>query len=478
MAAENPFADLRRLADWFATRPVRPSLHVERIVERLGATCVPMLGRELCAAEPARRDAARTALAQLARNADVRARVIAALHSITESACADHGKVCALGLLKELGERGAARFADPSAIQRSSAIALAAQLGTPADIASAADMMVRQLADDDMVSLLAVMADAVPAGAHQLATELCARLDVAPELRERISDVALAPTDRAPDHEPVTRRAPRPTLVHVLVDAATRIVVVATRKVSGERRWRRWAVLVGAHGRIDDCLHEDHAGTDGEAASLVASLVADGYHVTSTELEHARAVVARAARDTATSADDLPSSYYVGRDLLDLGEAHLARAQIHPTTATLGRAVELIADNDLPRARQLLARCDDTNPDVAAANAACLLAQGRPAEAAAQLARAIEAEPAWPLHHWNLAVALHQLGDVAGCYQALVRFMATSTKPSGLFGDPDQAGRVALATRLMAELERTARLTNTSLARPRRKRRSTKRDAR
>ena len=24
----------------------------------------------------------------------------------------------------------------------------------------------------------------------------------------------------------------------------------------GERRWRRWAVLIGEHGLIDDCLHE------------------------------------------------------------------------------------------------------------------------------------------------------------------------------------------------------------------------------
>lgn len=485
MAAENPFVDLRRLADWFASVACspdgRPSLQIERVVERLGATCVPLLGRELCSAQPGRRDAARTALAQLARDAEIRTRVITELRTITDSGCADHGKLSALGLLKELGERGATRFTDPTAIQRSSAIALAAQLGTQADVASAADMMVRQLADDDMISLLAVMADAVPTGAHQLATELCARLDVAPELRERISDVAMVSAahtaDGTRDHEPALRRVPRPTLVHVLVDSATRIVVVATRKVFGERRWRRWAVLIGAHGRIDDCLHEDHAGTDAEATSLVASLVADGYHVTSTELENARAVVAQAARETATSTVDLPSSYYVGRDLLDLGEAHLPRAQIHPTSATIGRAVELIADNELPRARQLLARCDDTNPDVAAANAACLLAQGRPAEAAAQLARAIEAEPTWPLHHWNLAVALHELHDSAACYQALRRFITTSATPSGLFGDPDQAGRIALATRLMAELERTARLTKTSLARPR-KRRSTKRDAR
>ena len=332
-----------------------------------------------------------------------------------------------------------------------------------------------------MVQLVAVMAEAVPAGAQRLGGELCARLDVAPELRERLAEVALihAAPAPAPATDPA-RRAPRPTLVSVLVDAAARLVVVATRKINGERRWRRWAVLIDASGRIDDCIHEDHAGLDGDAAGIVASLVADGYRVSSTDLEEARELVAAAARRTGASVDGptrLPSAYYVGRDLLELGEAHLDRPKLNTTSVTIGRAVELIADGELSRAQLLLARCEVT-ADVAAANAACALARSSvPADALAQLARAIELEPAWPLHHWNLATACHQLGDATGCYHALAKFLATSTVPSGLAGDPDQPGRVALAMRLSADLERTARLAGTPLARPRRKRRTAKRSA-
>ena len=91
-------------------RARRPSLHIEKIVERLGAMCVPLLGRELCSPSEPRRDAARAALAQLATtNRSVRPRVIAELRAITEGTASDDGKVCALGLLGELGERGAAR---------------------------------------------------------------------------------------------------------------------------------------------------------------------------------------------------------------------------------------------------------------------------------------------------------------------------------------------------------------------------------
>jgi hypothetical protein len=475
MGSDTRFVDLRRLADWFATQPTRPSLHVEKIVERLGAVCVPLLGRELCAPQRARRDAARTALAQLATtDRSVRPRVIEALREITEGTAPDHGKVCALGLLGELGERGAAKFHDPDKIQRTSAINLAEQLETAADIASAADLMVGKLAPDDMVSLLAIMAEAVPARAQDLAHELCARLDLAADLRERIADVALLHPAPAPAAEP--RRIARPTHVTVLVDGAARVVVVATRKIAGERRWRRWAVLISGDGRIEDCLHEEHAGDDRDAAALIANLCADGYRIASRELQRAKELIAAAARVTgalaARSSDQaaqrLPSSYYLGRDLLDLGEAHLAPARANPTAATVGRAVELIADGDVPRARLLLARCE-TSADVEAASAACHLTQDRAADAAACLVRAIELEPGWPLHHWNLGAALHRMNDRAGAYQAFKRFVATSAEPTALLGDPDQPERLVLATKLLVELERTARLAGVSLKKKKRK---------
>src|SRR5690349_8149145 len=125
MGCESAFVDLRRLADWFVAlaATARASIHIERIVDRLGARCIPLLGRELISRELCRRDAARTALAHVAAHGE-RARVIAELKKIAASDAADDGKVTALGLLAELGERGAARLSDPRAIQRRSAIAL------------------------------------------------------------------------------------------------------------------------------------------------------------------------------------------------------------------------------------------------------------------------------------------------------------------------------------------------------------------
>ncbi|HET7502915.1 MAG TPA: tetratricopeptide repeat protein [Kofleriaceae bacterium] len=467
---EAAFRDLRKLADWLSTSPERPSPAIDRIVKRLGATAVPLLGRQLRSMDPRQREAARDVLATIAvQGAAARARVTAELRALIATDVPDEAKVVALGLMSELGEHADARFADPTAIRVRSAIALASQLETPADLAGAADLMVHELSPDDIVRMLEVMGEAAPGAAHRLAGELVVRLDLPVEMRDRIAltIATLAPGSAVePPREP-----PRPEPVHaaVLVDAAARLVVIASCKDSRgqrSRRWRRWAVLIGASGRIDDVLHEDDAGPDGDTASLSATLCADGYRVASTEPHEAREVVAAAARRTAEASGALPSPYYLGRDLLELGDAHLgARRPARPATAALAHAIELVAAGDHDRALPLLEAADPDSPDAAAALAAVLLARNQPSRALAAVSRALAAEPDWPLHHWNLAAALHQLGDARGCYHALCRFVATSATPSGLFADPDQPARVGRAERMIAQLERTARLTGRSLKR-------------
>lgn len=476
VVAEGSFADLRRLADYFSVSARRSTdagaTQIARLVCRLGTTAIPFLGRELAGACPRRRDTARDALATLATT-PARDRVIELLSSITQRCDRDDVKVCALGLLAELGEHPATRFHDPSAIQRRSALALAAQLTTPADVASAVDLMIRQLGETEILLMIEILLDAAPIAAARLVDELGARLDLAASLRDRVAVLATRAIESDP--APTPSRA-RPTQVAVLVDAAARIVVVASRKVTGERRWRRWAVLVGASGRIEDCLHEDDAGTDDDAAPLIANLCADGYRVASTELEHARSIVAASVRHATRDGARLSSAYYLGRDLLELGNAHLTHGQAR-APSSIGHAIELLAAGDPVRAQAIVDRCTaPSHPaDVAATLAACLLARGQIAEAVEPLERAVAEEPTWPLHHWNLASALHALGDSTACYHALRRFVATSTATTGnllAWSDPDQPARLAHADRLLGELERTARLAGAPLAaRPARRRR-------
>jgi hypothetical protein len=483
MGTEGTFGDLRRLADACAA-PLAAN-QIARLARRAGPTSIALLSRELAHAETRRRESARDALAALADDATIRPRVIAALRDFVSTALPDEAKVCALGLLSELGERLEVRFSDPAAIQRRSAVALASQLHTPHDVANAVDLMVRQLSGDDIEQMIAILVESAPDVAGRIASELVARLDLASEIRDRIAEaiaIPAIPTSGcvavAPD--PAARKSSR-THTAVLVDAAARLVVIACRKLAGERRHRRWAVLVGATGRIEDCLYEEEPA---DAAPLIASLCADGYRVASTDPAEARAAIASAARASAVDPKALDSSYYLGRDLLDLADEHLPRAERTPATrdalaATIDRALALLASPeraDVERADTLLARAAEASDartlsvDFHAARGTCALILGRPADAAESLTRAISAEPTWPLHHWNLAIALQQLGDASGQYHALRRFLTASAAPTGLAADPDQPARIAHATATLALLERSSRLYGTSLAKRRRSR--------
>ncbi len=481
MADDTTFADLRRLADLIRGPVVLRSAQRERLIAQLcrslGTIAVPVLGRAVRDGTGNAREAARGALALLADDLTTRARVIDELRTLAFVADTDEAKVTALGLLAELGEHGAAQFSDPIAIQRRSALALASQLDSPGDVANAADLMVRQLDDDDTVQMIEVLRDAAPSAARRLARELAVRLDLDPAQRSRIASIALAIEVDDP-----RARTPRPTHVAVLVDDDERVIVVAAAKVNGERRWRRWAVLIGESGWIEDCLHEE-VSRDPFAApgfALVTDLCAGGYRIASRELDHARTLVSTAARRTTRTGHELDSAYYLGRDLLDLHDAHILPGVGVAGGDRLERALDLLAAGELVEARALLERLDtlatsaaNDDPwiaDTAGALGACLLAIGDATAAIAPLERAIVAEPTWPLHHWNLAVATHKLGDMARCQQALRRFVATSTATSGLIDDPAQPRRLAHAEHVLAEIARTARLDRVSARRARKPR--------
>jgi hypothetical protein len=433
------FEDLRRLAD---------SLDAQLACE-LGAPAIPLLGRVLAGADVERRERARTALVALAATA-ARPRVLAGVNALVASAITDDAKVCALGLLVEIGAPVApARFADPVATEERSAHALAASLDSPLAVARAAELLVTRASVADALATLDLLAAADRDAAHRLGAELAARLELPLTAADRARLAASAPAS-----EPGP-----PADVAVLADLHGRTVVIAWRGP------RRWATLVGEPGQIERCIHDELAGG---AAELIARLGADGYRVVATDLAHARAVVVAAARRTTRAAAPLPGAFYLGRDLLDLGAAHVPPSA-HP--AELDRVTHLLAAGDHASAR-------DAAAPSAELTAACLAAAGELANALPHLERAAAAEPAWPLHHWNLAAVHHGLGDARATYHALRRFLATSAAPTALRGDPDQAARIAGAERLVLEIERAMRLTGSSLAKPRKRRAATSSRAR
>jgi hypothetical protein len=450
-----------------------------RSVRLAGRCAIPMLVRQLGGACDRRRALARVLLCEL--GVDHRDRLVEALTAALHADATDSGKAAALGLLAELGAaEPTATFLDPRDAKRRSAAQLAAHLETRADIASAADLLVHELDGVDLIEVVEAMADTAPERTTALVDELGARLDldadVRSQLRRIVAPLALARRSRASGQERAGAelRRGRPSCLALLVHPDGRRVVVISRRAGAA--WRNFAALVGADGTLDDCLYEDETTPDVLERDVVGILVDQGYARRPATVADARTVVAAAAVRAATSARGLPSSYYLGRDLLGLGDTHLGQRARASALATLhGRAVDLLAAGDLARARPLLEHCarlDDADPDVAASLGSCLLAAGEVAAARIHLARAARLEPSWALHHWNHAAACHAAGDLAACWRALREYLVAADGTGGL-GDAAHADRLAVAHRFVADFERAAHLAGRRL--PARGRRRAKR---
>ncbi len=479
------FEALHRLARCFELLDARTA---RKQCDQLGPVAMPLLLRELAGrAAPRVALARQLLLTRAAADGELRARAVRGLRALA-AAADDEVKARALGLLDELGVPTAASFADPDAVQRQSAMAIAEQLGSDAEIAAAADLMTRQLDPDEMIALLEIMIETMPEPATKLVRELCGRTDLEGGVRSEVRRLAAASWLQRDLEEradaaatPRRGRGPRGTRgtrprrrtgapavsalessqvsVLILADGHGSQVVMAVKKSDAQRRWRRFAVLVGADGALEDCLYEDDvpAAELGapENVPLYCGLLAEGYKLVGDDAERGRAIAAEAARRAATIPYRLTSSYYLGRDLLDLGELHLGprpslgRSEL---ATAVGRAVDLLAAGEVARARDLAllcARVAPDNPDVASTLGQCHLAAGELTAAAEWLGRAAAAEPSWPMHYWNLAVVHHRAEAFGACADALAGYLSAA-EGKRLLDDGGHPERIALARRYLA----------------------------
>lgn len=425
----------------------------------LGATAVPLCARELAAATTAERRAWAVALLRaLAETSGDR--VCAALRALAGGTAGDDAKLAALGLLAELGDETAtASFADPDLIHQKSLERFATQLDTPADVASAADLLMSRLEPEDIIEFIESFADASPDGARRLADELCARVDL--DFAARSELVRVAAPLRLTCPPPVARPLGRPAMLVGLRHGDGRIVVAVARRSpppAPARRWRFLCVLCDAAGSVADVHYRDDATLAVLRETVLQPLEAAGYERFSVTGAAARRLVGAAARRTVSSGHALPSAYYLGRDLLGITDGHVVGGRAGEPAALLGRAVDLLAAGESARARPLLEHCVALAPDDAEAASSlglCLLAQGDLAGAVRHLERAAWLEPSWPLHHWNVAAAAHRAGDLGVCAAALREFLARADDPSTgpLAGsiDPGHHRRVSIARRFVAD---------------------------
>jgi hypothetical protein len=454
------FLLLRSIVDAFAN-PDCDVAKLAALVRAADTAVVPALIRELSGDDDRRRDLARVLLLHAA-DGGCRDRVIERLEAVVSSASPDVAKAAALGILVELGVSAqTATFSDPRDVQRRSAAQLAAHLETRADVAITADLLVHQLDGDDLIAVVEAMLDAAPDRTRRLVDELSARIDldasIRSELRRIVAPLALG-SRRA--SRPSPSRVGRPVVLALLVHDSGRRVVAVSRRSGRGLTWRNFAALIDDDGVLSDCLYQDDATPDALERDVVGGVVEQGFRRVAVSVAEARAVVALAARRAAASSRGLPSAYYLGRDLLGLGDSHLGdRARASALAILLGRAVDLLAAGEAARARPLLEHCARIAPDdadVASSLGLGLLATGDVAVARRWLERAARIEPDYPLHHWNAAAAAHRAGALGDCDRLLRAFLAVADR--GIAGDCDHATRVEIARRFTADFARAEHL--------------------
>jgi tetratricopeptide (TPR) repeat protein len=436
---------------------------LRRVARQLGATGLRLLESELESTDEERAGFAHALLAEVGRNRRARERLVGDLNAtIRRPAAPDRAKLRAIALLAELDADlpAEAELHDPDSARRRSMRELADCLGSPADIARAADHLLEQLPFSDILDLFDDLVEGEPASALALSDELLVRdeLDETSrhELRQRRA-AASQVSSRGP-HRP--RRAPSPRIRFARQPDGRRILLACARQPgSRPARRRLLCLLVAADGMLLDGHYGEDLTGAGIERQFVDPLAEQGFEFGTTTIDAARGFAIQAARMAIQAGRGLPRAFYLGRDLIGLRDEHLdgtARARDEVDLASLlERAIELLAAGEPAQARPLLERYVAQVPADAEGHAQlglCQLGLGDPDDALHHLGRATWLDPDHPIYHWNTAAAAHTARRRGACYLALLAYRDTDD------AGPGADERRAIAQRFIGEYERLAGL--------------------
>ena len=463
------FVKLRRLVSGFehlcAGRPLDPGEEraLRRVARQLGATALRVLLRELASADEGRAAFAHALIAEVARAARLRERVVRELHAaIRAPATPDRAKLRAIALLAELDADlpAEAELADPDAARRGSMRELAACLGSPAEVARAADHLLEELPFADILDLFDDLMQSEPAAALALSGELLVRDELDEACRHELRQRRASARQAGGHWRPRARRAGAPRTRFARHQDGRRILLACARQPgSRPARRRLMCLLVAADGMLLDGHYAEDMTAGAIERQFTAPLAEQGFHFAPCGLEVARGFTIQSARIAIQRGRGLPRAFYLGRDLIGVRDEHLdgtprAGAEVD-LAALLERAIDLLAEREPAQARPLLERYVALAPDDPEGHAQlglCELGLGDAAAALHHLGRAAWLDPHQAIYQWNIAAAAHAAGRRGACYLALVAYL------DGEDAGPGAGERRATATRFIGEYERLAGL--------------------
>ncbi len=399
----------------------------------LGCTALPMLLRKLSHADESVSTWAGTLIELIASAPSARDRVVRDLRDLANQPNAAPAlRARASAVLAELGAvepPQPTNEVDALALRDRSLRELASCLDSAAEIARAADLLVHQLEEDELLGFLDEFATGEPRRAAALLDEILVRDDVDERTRSELRRLRapLRQTERQTTH---VRRRARPLVRIARHDDGRELVLCVLRRpqVRPVRYRVLWCVSDGSGVMLDADYKAEVTGGAIER-DMLEPLRGDGFDIRRVPSRAGASKLVSWARTAIERGYELPREYYLGCDVVGLFDEHWPQDGdiSDDLTVMLARAIDLLAIAEYQRARPLLERYVAARPDDAEGCSnlgVCLLAVDDPLAAAEQLTRAAWLEPANALHSWNLAAAAHRAGNRGRCYLALLDYNA------------------------------------------------------
>jgi hypothetical protein len=358
-------------------------------------------------------------------------------------------QIAALALLHQVSagvESVQATFADPQQVLRQAARSFASQIDSPAEIARAAQLMMTQLPGAEMISMLELMLEELPAAAQQLCEEFGARLDLDLSIRTQIRSLSACHpvTFSVRDPSVVSACETAPLCWQILLSAQASAAITIMVSSPPQARYAQY--------QIDDRnVLIETSYQQGKVLSVAPDRLLQRESVS---FARAREIVAGAARNAVRLGTGPTDNYYLSRDLLMLEQLHRSCASPHGNHAYIANhATDLLACGESQRAHDILRQyvlqhpTATSNPDLALAYGMSCLATQQFTIAQTMLSQACQHRDATVDHWWNLACAAERNQDIATMETALTCYLSAAQNAPML--SSQSAHRIELARALL-----------------------------
>ncbi|HEU5055765.1 MAG TPA: hypothetical protein VFU21_04545, partial [Kofleriaceae bacterium] len=292
------FVKLRRLVSGFENlcggAPIDPREEraLLRVARQLGSTALRLLAGELASADEGRASFAHALLAEIARDRALRERIVRDLHATVRlSGAPDRAKLRSIALLAELDAElpAEAELSDPDAARRRSMRDLASCLGSPAEVARAADHLLEELPFGDILDLFDDLVDSEPAAALALSDELLVRDELDETCRHELRQRRASARPDAAHRRTRARRSPAPRTRFARHQDGRRILLACARQPgSRPARRRLLCLLVSADGVLLDGHYAEDMTAGAIERQFAAPLADQGFDFAPCGLEVAR----------------------------------------------------------------------------------------------------------------------------------------------------------------------------------------------